>query len=217
MEAGEDTKIGRLLLAEGVVTAEELAECAEKGGWKDTALGHSIAASPAVNAQELGAFLAAQSTVPHLTDLREVKVMEVALQLISADMAVTRKVLPLAVGGGILFLAAENPLDVEMIRAVRAKSGLRLKVIQADAGQLSAAIEIHFQDGTGEIPAPEEEFELVELEEVDPEEVEGAVLEPKKPSRAQYEEEANSPVARLLREFEMVHASGKPVTPLRLK
>ncbi|MHC4608212.1 MAG: GspE/PulE/PilB domain-containing protein [Planctomycetota bacterium] len=146
--------IGDLLLEEGVLTAEDVSRLIEQGGWKGTALARALQGAPHVKRRDLAAFLAADFTLPSIADLRDVDVAKDALKAVPEKLAREHTVLPIATVGKILCIATLGSVDSKAVCTLREETGLRIKVLRADGGQLRAAIEKHYGKGGKEIPEP---------------------------------------------------------------
>jgi len=154
MPPGEIDRIGELLVEEGGVTQEELSRALAEGNLKSSALGQLLESSGHVRRAELAAFLAGKFRVPVLDDLRRVDISAEAARLVPEDIARKHEAIPLARIGDLLCVAKSNYYNRAAVQELRKVSGLKIKVVQADEGQVRAALEAVYRGRKGELPAP---------------------------------------------------------------
>jgi hypothetical protein len=154
MPPGEIERIGELLVEEGGVTQEELARALAEGNLKSSALGQLLESCGHARRAELAAFLASKYRVPVLDDLRRVDISAEAARLVPEDIARKHEAIPLARVGDLLCVAKSNYYNRAAVQELRKVSGLKIKVVQADEGQVRAAIEAVYRGRKGELPAP---------------------------------------------------------------
>jgi hypothetical protein len=154
MAPSELERIGELLVEEGVVTREELAKAIADSGIKGSALAWALEGSTHVRRAELAAFLAADFRVPSLDDLRKVDCTEGAARLVPEDVARKHELVPIAKIGDLLCVAKANYFNRAAVVELRRVTGLKVKVLQADEGQVRAALERIYKGRKGDLPAP---------------------------------------------------------------
>jgi hypothetical protein len=154
MPPGEIERIGELLVEEGGVTQEELARALAEGNLKSSALGQLLDGCGHARRAELAAFLASKFRVPVLDDLRRVDISAEAARMVPEDIARKHEAIPLARLGDLLCVAKSNYYNRAAVQELRKVSGLKIKVVQADEGQVRAAIEAVYRGKKGELPAP---------------------------------------------------------------
>ncbi len=154
MASSETERVGELLVEEGVVTREELAKAIAEGGIKGSALASALESAPHVKRAELAAFLATEFRVPVLEDLRKVDVVEGAARLVPEETARKHELVAIAKVGEILCVAKANYYNRAAVMELRRVTGLKVKVLQADEGQVRAAIERLYRGRKGDLPAP---------------------------------------------------------------
>src|SRR5438552_9838637 len=99
--AGEAERIGELLIAEGVVTHEELRKAIADGGLKGSALAYVLESTPHVKRADLAAFLAGDFRVPVVEDLRKIAIADQAAKLVPEEIARKHELVPLCRIGDI--------------------------------------------------------------------------------------------------------------------
>lgn len=148
-------RTGDLLLEEGILTAEEIRELIDAGGWKGTPFARALQSAQYVSRRDLAAFLGAEYDLPEIGDLRDLDISRKALKVIPAAVARRHIVLPLGVAGNILCIAALDSVTPDDVSEIRKKcGGFRIKVLVADADQLRAAVSMHYDARKAEIPPP---------------------------------------------------------------
>jgi hypothetical protein len=154
MPPGELERIGELLVEEGGVTQEDLTRGLTEGGLKSSPLGQLLDTSGHVRRAELAAFLASRFRIPVLDDLRKIDISADAARLVPEDIARKHEAIPVARFGDILCVAKSNYYNRAAVQELRKVSGLKIKVIQADEGQVRAAMEAVYRGKKGDLPPP---------------------------------------------------------------
>jgi type IV pilus assembly protein PilB len=154
MPPGELERIGELLVEEGGVTHEELVRALAEGSFRGSALAQVLESCGHVKRAELAAFLASRFRLPLLDDLRKIDLSAEAARLVPEEVARKHEAIPLARIGDVLCVAKSNYYNRAAVQELRKVSGLKIKVVQADEGQVRAAIEAVYRGKKGELPAP---------------------------------------------------------------
>ena len=154
MPPGELERIGELLVEEGGVTHEELARFLSEGSFRGSALAQVLESCGHIRRAELAAFLASRFRLPLLDDLRKIDISADAARLVPEEVARKHEAIPLARVGDVLCVAKSNYYNRAAVQELRKVSGLKIKVLQADEGQVRAAIEAVYRGKKGELPAP---------------------------------------------------------------
>src|SRR6185295_7330889 len=154
MPPGEIERIGELLVEEGIVTQEELTRALTESGAKSGVIGQLLEACAHVRRAELAAFLASKFRLPVIDDLRRVDLTPDASRLVPEEIARKHEVIPICRIGDLLCVAKANYYNRAAVQELRKVSGLKIKVLQADEGQVRAAIEAVYKGRKGDLPAP---------------------------------------------------------------
>jgi hypothetical protein len=154
MPPGDATRIGEVLIEEGVVTQDELTRAILEGGLKGSPLANLIESTVHVKRAELAAFLAANFRVPVIEDLRRVDIAPGMAQIIPEDLARKHELVPLVKLGSVLCIAKSNYFNRAALQDLRNVVDIKLKVLQADEDQVRAAIERVYKGRTAELPPP---------------------------------------------------------------
>lgn len=142
--SGEHKRLGEMLVEEGVITAQQLAEGLkhqqEHGGF----LGQSLVALGFVSQDTIRQFVVKQFNIPHL-NLLDYSINKQALELIPEEVCLRLKLLPIDKLGRILTVAMIDPLDEAALEEVRALCpSLRIKPILCDWDHFATVAERQF-------------------------------------------------------------------------
>lgn len=154
MPPGDASRIGEVLIEEGVVTQDELARAVAEAGLKGTALGLLLESTSHVRRADLAAFLAQNFRVPVVEDLRKVELQAALASLVPEDLARKHELIPLAKMGAVLCIAKSNYYNRAALQDLRNVVDIKIKVVQADEEQVRAAIEKMYKGKSGELPPP---------------------------------------------------------------
>ena len=89
-----------------------------------------------------------------LDDLRKIDLNVDASKLVPEELARKHEVIPIARLGDLLCVAKANYYNRAAVQELRKVTGLKVKVIQADEGQVRAALEAVYKGRKGDLPAP---------------------------------------------------------------
>ncbi len=154
MGAEEYLRVGELLIEEGVLTQEDVERLVAQAGLKGTALAALLEQAHHVRRADLALFLASDFVVPKIEDLRKFDLYEEAARAVPEPLARRHGIVPLAKMGNVLCIARPSFDDKGGIAELRASTGLRVKMFQAEEEQIRAALDRIYGRGTVEIPPP---------------------------------------------------------------
>src|SRR6185312_10518328 len=170
--AGGD-RLGEILLREGLVTREQLAQAlAEQKNTKHR-LGYVLVKLGLVQELEITKVLARQYRMPAV-DLSRFEVDPKIIKLVPADMATKSVVLPLKREGRTLTVAMADPTDLGLLEDLKFITRFDLFPVIAGEYTLRALIEKHYQSGNNQqelenllkdMEAAGEDLEVVEEQE----------------------------------------------------
>lgn len=147
--AGDSTRIGQLLLAQGVIDRDELQaglkEQAEKGG----RLVNILIAQGALDTQEFVSFLAEPEKTTTV-NLAHIDIDPDVIALVPRTFALANSVVPVDRLGRVLTVAATQPLDEDTVEAIEEHTDLRVKVLIASAEDVNASLERYYEEGGAE-------------------------------------------------------------------
>lgn len=139
-------KIRRLLIDEGLVTAEQIREVAESG--EDVI--EALLDSGAVGESNLMEIMGRSAGIPPV-DLREVMPEPMALEAISEQICKERNVLPLTKNGDVLTVAVPDPYDVILFDDLKRMTRCHVRAVFAHGPMLRAAIDAQFDRGAAQV------------------------------------------------------------------
>ena len=169
-------KLGELLVREKLISIQELKKAQEeltKGGGN---LGIALAKLGILSEKEITSFLSQQYRIPAI-ELSEYEIDEEVVRLISKDIALKHKVMPIARVGSSIILAMADPSNLNGIDDVKFLTGYNVEPVVTSEAGLLASIEHYyetkydyedvlsgFDDAGIEIGEEEEEVDVTDLE-----------------------------------------------------
>lgn len=142
MTLSPDTRrVGDLLLAEGIITAEDLQKAAEESGLSDSPLTKSLLGCGHVTREALIPLLAQNFRVPYV-NLRELNLSPELAALVPQDVATKHELVPVARMGDILCVAKANYFNRAAVGELRRLTNLRVKVVQCEENQINEALQL---------------------------------------------------------------------------
>lgn len=142
-------KLGELLVRAGMIDEAQLrAALGEQGKW-GSPLGMTIVRMGFLDEETLIRTLARQLQLP-LAWLRGKRVKAEVLELVSGEIASKHRCMPLAATNGpegrIVFLAMQDPSDLNAIDEIGFKLGCKIKPVLAAPSELEDALGRHYPD-----------------------------------------------------------------------
>lgn len=164
-------RLGDLLVSSHVVTETQVSEALEKQKETGKRLGETLVALGYVTELQVAQTLSHQLSVPWV-NLQRVDFSRELLNLVSADIAVSSRVVPVYVRrvrqqGEVLFVATDDPLNEQALLAVAAHVGMPVKAMVASALDLRNALRVYYgrvvvapEPFTPPPPGSEDELEI---------------------------------------------------------
>ena len=164
-------RLGDLLVSSNVVTEAQVSEALAKQKETGKRLGETLVALGYVTELQVAQTLSHQLSVPWV-NLQRVDFSRELLNLVSADIAVSSRVVPVYVRrvrqqGEVLFVATDDPLNEQALLAVAAHVGMPVKAMVASALDLRNALRVYYgrvvsapEPFAPPPPSPEEELEI---------------------------------------------------------
>jgi len=169
-------KLGELLVREKLISLQDLKKAQSEQQKSGGNLGYALAKLGILSEKEITTFLSQQYKVPAI-ELSEYEIDESVVKLITKDIALKYKVLPIARVGSSLILAMADPSNLNAIDDIKFLTGYNVEPVVTSEAGLLAAIEQHYQekfdygqvlsdfDETGiEFGEEEEEVNVADLE-----------------------------------------------------
>ena len=139
-------RLGDLLVAEGLISDEQLKQALAEQKGKTEKLGSILARLNFITEEQLIGFLSRQYGIPSIT-VTNVDVDAETLRLVPAPIARKYEVLPVKRIGGTLTLAMADPTNVFALDDVAFMTSLQILPVVAPQAAIRAAIEKHYEAG----------------------------------------------------------------------
>ncbi len=163
-------RLGNLLVAEGLITAEQLQSALQEQRASNERLGSILVRLGMLNEDQLAAFLSRQYGVPAMV-LSQLEIDPEVLRLVPAQLAKAYEVLPVKLVGGTLTLAMADPTNVFALDVVAFVTNLQVLPVVASQGAIRRNIERLYgaraMDLTDVMAAVDEEATLEKVEGTD--------------------------------------------------
>jgi type IV pilus assembly protein PilB len=169
-------KLGELLVREKMISLQELKKAQEEQNKGGGNLGYALARLGILSEKEITNFLSQQYRVPAI-ELSEYEIDEEVVKLISKDIAMKHRVLPIARVGSSIILAMVDPSNLNAIDDVKFLTGYNVEPVVTSEAGLMAAVETQyderfdytdvlsdFDDAAMEFGEDEEEINVTDLE-----------------------------------------------------
>ncbi len=140
-----DRRLGEILLAQGVIDGEQLAEALalqQQEGARQR-LGELLVALGHCKSGAIAAALADQYDLP-LVNLRELELEPEVMRAVPADLAFRHQVLPIERRVNSLMVVIADPLNLVAVDDLRFVTGLRIEMALADAEEIRRLLEEHY-------------------------------------------------------------------------
>ena len=151
-------RLGEVLLAQGLVTREQLAAALQEQRTSHQRLGLVLVRQGVVDELELTKILARQYRMPAV-DLSRFEVDPRILKLIPADLALKRMVMPLKREGRTLTVAVADPADQGLLEDLKFITRYDLFAVLAGEQTLRSLIERHYETGDEQLQTILKEME----------------------------------------------------------
>ena len=145
---GAVARLGDRLVAEGLLTAEQLHKALSEQRGTNDKLGTVLARLNLVTEDSLVAFLSKQYNVPSI-NLTNLEIDGDLLKLVPEQIAKKHEVLPVKRQGNVLTLAMADPTNVFALDDVGFMTNLQIQPMVASQGALRKAIERYYDGGGG--------------------------------------------------------------------
>ncbi len=164
VKLGQKRRLGDLLLAEGLITEEQLAQALAEQKATNEKIGSIFVRLNLITEEQLIGFLSRQYRIPSIT-LSQLEVDAEVVRLVPPHIAQKYEVLPVKRIGGSLTLAMSDPTNVFALDDIAFMTNLQILPVVASQASIRKAIERHYQTERGPedvmaqfAAAPEMEF-----------------------------------------------------------
>ncbi|MFH1437455.1 MAG: type IV-A pilus assembly ATPase PilB [Pseudomonadota bacterium] len=157
----QQEKLGELLVRQKLISLQELQKAQEEQQKEGGNLGFALAKLGILSEKEITTFLSQQYRVPAI-ELAEYEIDAEVVKLISKDIALKHKVMPIARVGSSVILAMVDPSNLNAIDDVKFLTGYNVEPVVTSEAGLMAAIELHYEEkyDYGDVLSGFEEAEL---------------------------------------------------------
>lgn len=138
--------IGQLLVAEGLVSEDQLNEALAHQRGKGGKTFQILIERGYLSPEDLHSFLSRQPGVAAI-DITRFDIEREILQLLPREMVLEHLVLPIDRLGRLLSVAMACPLDIATITAIERHTGLKVKSLLARLSDIQAAVAQHYPEG----------------------------------------------------------------------
>lgn len=147
-------KFGQLLLWGNLVTQEQLQHALDRQKESGGRLGEVLTHLGFISEDDITRTLGMKYGVPTV-NLDQLKIEKDTLTIIPADMARSKRVLPLSRLGSILTCAMEDPTRIDVINAVEFQTGFNLQPVLVPARMMTEALDKYYPEPQpAHLPAP---------------------------------------------------------------
>lgn len=115
----------KLLLDSKLITSDQYSSAEKTAAHLGASISEVLVGRGLIAESTLGNLLAKHLNVPYV-DLKKTEISDVTINLIPEEMAIERRVVPFERDGKNLFIAMEDPLDLETIEFVRKRTELNV-------------------------------------------------------------------------------------------
>lgn len=157
-------RIGDMLVRSNVLTKEQLEEGLEAQRKTGDRLGEVLVQKGFINRSTLYQFLEQQYGVPHV-NLDEINIEDDVVKMVSEPIARRYALVPVAKEGYSLKVAMSDPLNIFSIDDLRLATGMEIIPMLADAEQVKAKLDKHYETIKETNKVIEEKQKLFDYEE----------------------------------------------------
>lgn len=136
-------RLGEILVEACLITPEQLQEALRIQHGQSRLLGQILVDMGWVNEQEVCRAVAELLHIKFI-DVENALITQEVVQLAPEELAARRNILPLFIQDKTLYLAMENPLDVEAIQRIEFQTGMQVRPMIAPPTQLRETIRKHY-------------------------------------------------------------------------
>ncbi len=138
------SRLGELLLRDQIISPEQLQRAQEESRRSGDRLGNSLVKLGAIQEEELTQFLSRQYGVPAI-NLAEFDIEPDVIALVSKDVAMRHKVVPVNRAGNSLIIAMSDPSNILAIDDLKFVTGYNIEVVVASEVALAEAVTKYYE------------------------------------------------------------------------
>jgi len=137
-------KIGEILIEMRIIIPETLHQALQLQKGTGKRLGEVLEDMDVVIEEDVAKALSKQFGIPHVKGLSRFRFPQEVLNLIDADLALTRYVFPLKVDGKVLYVAMSDPLNIDLQNDLSFKANLRVSPCVTTSEEIKSAVQKHY-------------------------------------------------------------------------
>lgn len=145
VESAQD-RIGRMLLAGGLITEKQLKDALAVQGETGERLLNVLVAQGAIDSKRFVEFLA-QPGKSQAVELGDFDIPRDVIELVPRNFAVLHKVVPVERENNVLTVAAPRPLEASVVSALEEHTGLTVKPLICPADAVQRSLARHYENG----------------------------------------------------------------------
>src|SRR5947199_3578452 len=138
------SRLGELLLRDQIISAEQLQKAQEESKKSGKRLGNSLVRLGAIQEEDLTQFLSRQYGVPAI-NLAEFDIEPDVIALVSKDVAMRHKVVPVNRAGNSLIVAMADPSNILAIDDLKFVTGYNIEVVVASEVGVTQALTRYYE------------------------------------------------------------------------
>ena len=124
------------------IEVQELVRAVETAKHLEVPLQEVLIGRKLISAAELGQLLATSQGMAYI-DLQSLQVPKGVLRLVAEEFAVEKHVVPFKLENGVVFLAMQDPTDLEAIEFVKKHTGYEIRSVYADRFSIQMALKAY--------------------------------------------------------------------------
>jgi type IV pilus assembly protein PilB len=136
-------RLGEILLEACLINEEQLEQALRLQQKDEKLLGQILVDMGWVSEQEVCRAVAELLHVKYV-EVEDVLISQEVVQLAPEDLAAKRNILPLFIQDKTLYVAMENPMDIDIIQRIEFKTGMQVKPLIAPPSQLRQTVRKHY-------------------------------------------------------------------------
>jgi type IV pilus assembly protein PilB len=138
------SRLGELLLRDQIISADQLQRAQEESKRSGDRLGHSLVKMGAIQEEDLTQFLSRQYGVPAI-NLNEFDIEPEVIALVTKEVAIRHKVVPVNRAGNSLIVAMADPSNILAIDDLKFVTGYNIEVVVAAEVGINHAITRYYE------------------------------------------------------------------------
>jgi len=140
-------RIGELLVRQKLISLQQLRKAQEEQRKGNTTLGYALAKMGFVSDDQITDFLSKQYRV-QTVDLKEYEIDSDVIKLVTQDVCLRHKIIPVSRAGSSLIVAMSDPSNLHAIDDIKFLTGYNVEPVVASEAAIVEAIESYYNEDT---------------------------------------------------------------------